>query len=397
MPTRHKKVAIICDTYVQKDNPDKLDIGGVQIYVGALVSLLEEEGLHIDIIQKSILGDYCKIISDKIRIIGFNQNNTKLLKLWFRSRLADRKLPNIKKYIKNNINKYDLVIFARFEKSIALNIPTIAIQHGIAFDGMQLSKCLMIKSIQVFREKLRKHCQPYIERNISRKVDNVICVDTNFPNYLRSAFPHEISYFSEHLHYIPNFTRITPNNWEDKWNKKNNSLIICYPRRFEIHRGIEIWIEIVKRLRKKYPELTFIFAGVGTYDKKVNELKKYGNIEIIAVDPNVIQDLYTKSHIVVIPSLFSEGTSLSALEAMASGCAVIVTSIGGLGNIISPNFNGLICQPTIESIYESVEELVQNMNHCQKLAYNAVNSTRQAFGLNIWKKRMMSVIQKTID
>ena len=183
----------------------------------------------------------------------------------------------------------------------------------------------------------------------------------------------------------------------DKWNKKEFSLTICFPRRFEIHRGIKIWIEIVKRLRKKHPQLKFIFAGTGTYAKKVNELKKYGNIEVLAVAPDEIQDLYAKSHIVVIPSLFSEGTSLSALEAMASGCAVIVTSIGGLGNIISPNFNGLICQPTIESIYESVEQLVINKAYCRKLAYNAVNSTCQAFSFNIWKKRMMSVIQKTID
>ncbi|MGR4357642.1 glycosyltransferase [Escherichia coli] len=44
--------------------------------------------------------------------------------------------------------------------------------------------------------------------------------------------------------------------------------------------------------------------------------------------------------IAIVPSIGSEGTSLSLLEAMSAKCLVIATDIGGMTNIILDGFNG---------------------------------------------------------
>jgi len=48
-------------------------------------------------------------------------------------------------------------------------------------------------------------------------------------------------------------------------------------------------------------------------------------------------EVYARADVVVVPSTAHEGTSLSAIEAIASGKPTIVTHIGGLGNIVIDN------------------------------------------------------------
>ena len=54
---------------------------------------------------------------------------------------------------------------------------------------------------------------------------------------------------------------------------------------------------------------------------------------------------YRDADVVVIPSVATEGTSLSCLEAMASGRPVMAGWVGGLSNLIIHEYNGLLLHP----------------------------------------------------
>ena len=54
--------------------------------------------------------------------------------------------------------------------------------------------------------------------------------------------------------------------------------------------------------------------------------------------PDEMNKAYQNADITLIPSLYSEGTSLSCIEAMACGNAVIATRIGGLSDLIINDF-----------------------------------------------------------
>ena len=69
---------------------------------------------------------------------------------------------------------------------------------------------------------------------------------------------------------------------------------------------------------------------------------------------------YSKTDIVLIPTFFSEGTSLSCLEAMSSGRIVVATNIGGLNDIVIDNFNSLLAKPTTKDITNKIIFTVKN-------------------------------------
>ena len=63
--------------------------------------------------------------------------------------------------------------------------------------------------------------------------------------------------------------------------------------------------------------------------------------------------VYRYADIVLIPTKAAEGTSLSCLEAMASGRAVIAGCVGGLSDLIVDGYNGLLLRPLTGGIWRT--------------------------------------------
>ncbi len=102
--------------------------------------------------------------------------------------------------------------------------------------------------------------------------------------------------------------------------------------------------------------------------------------------------IYRQADIVLIPTRSAEGTSLSCLEAMASGKAVIAGCTGGLTDLIIDGYNGLLLRPlTAKSLSESLELLINEPELRRSLGEKAQDTAR-AFSLEIWKKRWLKLI-----
>jgi glycosyltransferase involved in cell wall biosynthesis len=84
-----------------------------------------------------------------------------------------------------------------------------------------------------------------------------------------------------------------------------------------------------------------------------------------------MQQYYSRADIVIIPTIASEGTSLSCIEAFACGCAVVATNVGGLCNLVVDNYNGLIVNPNPKDISEATTRLIDDKELRLKLVRNA--------------------------
>jgi glycosyltransferase involved in cell wall biosynthesis len=380
-----KNIAIITDDYLCRTDGQKLSIGGVQRYNQALVELLDSAGHTIDIFQLSETSFVNNNIEHVNKVFGCGKS-PKIMK---------------KQFLALN-STYRSVIFSKYDRCFRTMIPSVAINHGIPFDGMLLSNKPLIRFAQKVRESLRKHVQPYIEKFYSTRVNKVVCVDTNFANYMRASFPHELHFWNEHLRYVPNFSDFLPDDVSmQKWDNIDGELVVIFPRRFEAIRGVQEWMNIVNRNSKILVDIKFLFIGSGSYRKKLNDTFPEENkqVEIKEIPQSEIRHIYDIAHIVVIPTICSEGTSLSAIEAMSRNCVVLATTIGGLGNLILSEYNGILCQPNERSIEKSFLSLIKNSDSLRRIAVAAGSTAESSFSRRLWEKNIKSVFNdaKIID
>jgi len=161
--------------------------------------------------------------------------------------------------------------------------------------------------------------------------------------------------------------------------------VVLFPRRIDPARGIDLFLDSVAKLVDKYPEVRFIMSidrnnqpFNARLDTQLQRLPFRDRLEVISTPFHQMPALYQAADIVVIPSTYSEGTSLSCLEALASGCAVVATDVGGLTNLILPRYNGLLVPP-------EVTPLAKHWRNCWKpsIPFGFVISCTRKFS-SVW-------------
>lgn len=355
-------------------NGEGLSIGGIQTYISNLIPVLKECGYLVSIYQRSN-DDFYKNFGDyDVYGIGLRQN--------YGSKVSKALLS--KALIHVNMSK-DLLIYG-CETCITKVIPcrTIAIQHGISWD-VPFEEC---STIQYIRHYLGKSLMAWNICQRVNKVDKLVCVDYNFVNWNRAITP-----YSKTRHIvIPNFTAI-PQNIPTK----NNGIInIFFARRLFVHRGTRLFTNVAAKILSEQKNINITIAGTGPdADYMHSILDSYKNVTFITYDSHESLHLHKDKDIAVIPTIGSEGTSLSLLEAMASGCAVICSNVGGMTNIVLDGYNGLIINPDEESLYNAIITLLYDHSLRSKLQFNAYNTVKEAFSLDIWRKKWAKVIKQT--
>ena len=146
----------------------------------------------------------------------------------------------------------------------------------------------------------------------------------------------------------------------------------------------------------RYENLLVTFAGDGFYENYLkHEFKNYPNVNFIKFNQSDSLDIHFKYDIALIPSLYSEGTSLSLLEAMSAGCFPIVSIVGGLTNIIINDFNGILIKPTEDEIISSISSVL-NMESSKfdEIVINAYNTARISFNKAQWEMKWTNLLSK---
>jgi len=124
------------------------------------------------------------------------------------------------------------------------------------------------------------------------------------------------------------------------------SVIMLYSE--EKRKGTLYGIEALSNVKKRIPGLEVTLFGV--YDKP--QLPEWINYY---EKPKALEDLMNKNAIFLTPSL-GEGWALPPAEAMACGCAVICTNIGGHADYAIDNETALLV--SVKNINDIIDKLV---------------------------------------
>ena len=254
----------------------------------------------------------------------------------------------------------------------------IGISHGIYWDHEPINKTATSIAAQ------------------ANHFDRIVSVDTATINFLRSHYP----VCAKNIDYIPNYVDLTL--FKPTQNDQNASQItILYPRRLYGPRGFWVVCKILPKILKEFNHVSFVFCGKGE-GREINEVlhlkKKYSNrVKYMTCQPYEMNTIYQQADIVLIPTVNSEGTSLSLIEAMATRKAIIATCVGGIPDLITDRFTGLLVKPDDdEALLTAVRELVVNQELRDSISENAYKKSF-AFSLSIWKEKWKKTIHAVLD
>ena len=260
---------------------------------------------------------------------------------------------------------------------------SISISHGIFWDYPAFDA--VVPTAEQRQERLRRL---YIALSGPQKV---VSVDTATIQWAVSTWPGLWHKFE----FIPNYVDLGSFSPLDTPRDRSDTIRVLFPRRLTSVRGINEAARTAEILTKKYDHLEFHFVGRAHDDKLEKEMiswaEKHPHIYYYWKAPHEMPLIYRNMDIVLIPSKSTEGTSLSCLEAMAAGCAVISSYAGGLSDLIIDGYNGLLCRPTVANLVSAVEELTLNPGLRHSLGQRA-QAVATSFSLEKWKASWTRVV-----
>lgn len=369
-----KKIAVIqSQAMVSIKHPERgITAGGTQRYTLQLAKLLKQEGYEIYILARAEVK--CSDMEmDYGRLIIFNAPMNKIGDYVYSKYIFNfchEKKANLVCYVDLQVAKYFC-----YPKSFAL-------QHGIGWDEPLR-----------FYQRIKRYFITKDYAKITRKFQYVICVDTNFINWMRCHDKYFFKNRGKYI-YIPNFADDGLFPYFHKVWGKNEEKILLYPRRLVEYRGYSLFIQMCEELKRRgyniSPILAFEENAADDYDEIFQgKLCKYR-----IVHPNLgeISREYQNAYLTFVPTLWSEGTSLSAIEAIATGCPVITSDVGGLGNIVIPGLVGDIVSPTVDAFVEATEKVLKDSSIRDIWSKNC-EVVRQSFLTSAWNEKMLKIIR----
>ena len=367
-----KEAHIIYERYYDFKN-DRVVSGGVQTYISNLIPLLRINNYECTVYQ----------FSEEPMQIDFEIDGTHIISVPNSEKNGICMQKIMMAYVCKKIDKNDdLLIFADHILTCENDIKhAISIQHGIHWD---VKKDISRNNIKMFFSKARF---AYSEHKKMQYVNRVICVDHNFLNWYRAQVDIPNGNFSV----IPNFTKIAP-----RFKKIEGRINIIFARRFVKHRGTRVFVEAIAQILEEFEYVYVTIAGRGPDEAYLHEKLNMWPERVSFIQYTADQSLsiHKDKHIAVVPTIGSEGTSLSLLEAMSAQCAVVCTDVGGMTNIVLDDYNGKMVEAgNPNQLFVAIKELIEDNDHRIFLAERGFDTVKNAFSYEKWAQKWMKVLR----
>lgn len=364
------RVDIVNVNFYQWDG-ETLYCGGAERYVYDLAKLLQKMGYRPRILQGAN-HDFRKIYRG-IEVIGLKSEakNEWQLGMTYNKVCADA----------------EFIIASPDVLAVGItDVPCIGINHGSLFDGPWVRLMTELPEGDLIN--------PYwFAQESAKNVSCLVCVDTNVINWMRTR-DRELS---RKARYIPNY--YDPAIFRpSKTNHPDDEIVFVFPRRIVDARGYSITLKAFEKVVTKYPKVKLVLAGqahdAGPRKRVEAFIAKYpNNVAHIQYSMEDAHKAYRGADVALIPTIATEGTSLSCIEAQAAGLAVIATDVGGLPNLVLDHHNGLLITPTAHALARAMFECIENPDLRAELGKNAIITAKNSFKKSRWESRWERVIQ----
>jgi glycosyltransferase involved in cell wall biosynthesis len=166
---------------------------------------------------------------------------------------------------------------------------------------------------------------------------------------------------------------------------------VLMPYRTLIWKGTEDGLKAFSIVKKKHPEVEFGVYGAEQTQEIPSYVKNYGRIP-----DKELQGLYNHSDVFALPS-WVEGSQLPPMEAMACGCAVATTNVGGISDYAVAGKTCLVSPPRHpEALARNIIDLLEDDDMRIRISEAGHQHIKQ-FTWERATKKMEETLQSIID
>ncbi len=173
-----------------------------------------------------------------------------------------------------------------------------------------------------------------------------------------------------------------------------NSLVALFVGRFIPEKGLDVILEVSKKLK----QTIFVLVGSGSLEHTVKQhLKIYKNTMYPGLmDRAGLVDYYNAADVCLVPSLeiektYNEGIPRVMIESLSCGTPIVASRAGGLKNYITSHV-GYVIHPDADSLFGILVQLMNDRKKLKSLKENCISLAKSEFG----KERNTKIIEETL-
>lgn len=389
----------ILETIIQY-NPRYYPImGGGEVHIENIVKDISD--YNFKIITNSLYGyPLVENLSQNVQLMRFLPydrnldpfNNRNFNRLLFPYRLLSDIIRQRKKYSYMKNLDFDLlhVHGIGFENSL-LKADRL-LNHRMFTKSIDFTfvKSPMILTIHnLFSPFMQNKLSVNFEQYIIDQFENIIVVDQNIKQYVEDYI--EGMNQKKNVWFIPNSVDTQLFNFHDCI--ENRKLKVGFIGRLEASRGLELLLELIKKL-PEYVELYIVGSGnvnrISEFKENVEHSRVHYSTNLKNEDiPKVMGQID-----VLFNPVIAEGISRVSLESMSCGRPVIMLDKGNRYPIIH-NKTGFLIQ-TISELLQLLQYLQDNRNEIKKVGKNAREIVEKEFSNIAVIPKMKQIYKSTI-
>lgn len=241
------------------------------------------------------------------------------------------------------------------------------------------------------RNKLRWYWRGYLKRLAEILGTNMATITTAVSEF-DSQYYHKLTPFKNRIKILSNIIDIDSSREEEPTEYPIKNPAICYSGSMAgpTNNEAAMWLldRVMPLLWEKHPELTTYIVGYGPWE----ELLARNSAKVIVTGKVKKATSYLeKVDAVVVPLHFESGTRYKILEAWASGCAVISTSLGAEGlNYVHGKH--ILIADTPEDFANEVDRVLKDEELRKSLAGNGLELVRSDYSLEAARKEISNIL-----
>ena len=162
----------------------------------------------------------------------------------------------------------------------------------------------------------------------------------------------------------------------------NGERLLFYVGRITPEKGIQVLLQALPSILERHPNVRLLVAGRNSEQMQplVDELGIEEAVELLGfVDSETRDCLYRSVDAAVFPSLY-EPFGIVALEAMAAGCNVIASEVGGLAEVVDHRRTGLTVRANdSQSIAWAVDQIFTDQVQAHAMRARALQEVTRSY------------------